>query len=138
MDSAVRWSWFGRPVCGFWGGSKGCNALPLLVCQISAAHTTSLTSLQTRPSTHTFDSNQLRMQVFLCCLSSDECSTRTMLATTELRNAQLGTIRTKLLKLGALIIVSARRVLISISSGCPYPNIFATAYSCLQTLPHPG
>jgi hypothetical protein len=60
------------------------------------------------------------------------------LASTELGVAQVGTIRTKLLKLGARLLVSARRVLVSISNGCPYQDIFATAYRCLQTLPHPG
>ena len=60
------------------------------------------------------------------------------LATTEFRSAQVGTIRTKLLKLGARVLISVRRVLISISSACPYQNIFATASRHLQTLPNPG
>ena len=34
--------------------------------------------------------------------------------------------------------VSVRRILVSISSGCPYQDIFATAYRCLQALPNPG
>lgn len=58
--------------------------------------------------------------------------------TSDLRCAQVGTIRTKLLKLGARLLVSVRRVLVSISSACPYQDIFATAYRCLQTLPNPG
>jgi hypothetical protein len=41
------------------------------------------------------------------------------LVKTELKNAQVGTIRTKLLKLGALITVSSRRILIAINSYCP-------------------
>ncbi|WP_414529690.1 hypothetical protein [Nodularia chucula] len=36
--------------------------------------------------------------------------------------------RTKLLKLGALITVSTRRVLIVINSSCPYKHIYAAAY----------
>ena len=59
-------------------------------------------------------------------------------ASTDLRCAQVGTIRTKLLKLGARLLVSVRRILVSISSGCPYQDIFATAYRCLQALPNPG
>ena len=43
-----------------------------------------------------------------------------------------------LLQCGTRLLVSVRRVLISISSGCPYQDIFAMAYRCLQTLPHPG
>ena len=58
------------------------------------------------------------------------------LAKTELQNAQVGTIRTKLLKLGALITVSARRILIAISSSSPCKHIWATAYRCLKMLPN--
>lgn len=60
------------------------------------------------------------------------------LAKTELQNAQVGTIRTKLLKLGAIITVSSRRVLIAISYACPYKDIFATAYNYLSHLKCPG
>lgn len=91
-----------------------------------------------RTSTHTFAGNQLRLwfssiAYVLMNALRDQC-----LVKTELQNAQVGTIRTKLLKLGALITVSTRRILISISSVCPYQHIFATAYRCLQTLPNPG
>ncbi|MEH2443374.1 MAG: transposase [Nostoc sp.] len=58
------------------------------------------------------------------------------LAKTELQNAQVGTIRTKLLKLGALITVSARQILIAISSSCPYKHIWAAAYRYLKMLPN--
>jgi hypothetical protein len=91
-----------------------------------------------RTSCHTFEGNQLRLWFSSIAYILMNALREQCLASTELQNAQVGTIRTKLLKLGALIIVSTRRVLISISSGCPYQNIFATAYRCLQTLPHPG
>ncbi len=45
------------------------------------------------------------------------------------------TIRTKLLKLGALITVSARRILIAITSCCLYKYLFAAAYRGLKMLP---
>ena len=38
------------------------------------------------------------------------------------------------LKLGALMTVTKRRVLIAINSSCPYQHIYATAYRCLQLL----
>ena len=60
------------------------------------------------------------------------------LVETELKNSTVGTIRTKLLKLGAIITVGARQVLISIGSACPYKNIFAMAYRRLSQLPCPG
>lgn len=91
-----------------------------------------------RTSTHTFEGNQLRLWFSSVAYVLINALRSQCLATTELGNAQIGTIRTKLLKLGARIVISARRVLISISSGCPYQHIFATAYRCLQSLPNPG
>lgn len=60
------------------------------------------------------------------------------LATTELAHAQVGTIRTKLLKLGARVLISVRRIQIAISTGYPFQAVFATAYQKLQTLPNTG
>lgn len=60
------------------------------------------------------------------------------LVNTEFKNATIGTIRTKLLKLGAVITLSKRRVLITISSACPYKEIFARIYERLSRLPCPG
>lgn len=51
------------------------------------------------------------------------------LAKTEFQNATVETIRAKLLKLGAVITISKRRVLIAISSACPYKEIFTTVIS---------
>ena len=53
-----------------------------------------------------------------------------------MQNATVGTIRNKLLKLGALITVSTRRILIAITNYCPYKHIFATAHRCLKILPN--
>ena len=89
-----------------------------------------------RTSTHTFEGNQLRLWFSSVAYILMNALRAQCLATTELKNAQVGTIRTKLLKLGALITVSARRILISISSTCPYQQIFATAYRRLQMLPN--
>ena len=60
------------------------------------------------------------------------------LARTPLATATVGTIRTLLLKLGARVLSSVRRVLISISSSCPYQDIFAIAYQRIQALPAPA
>ncbi|HAA32711.1 MAG TPA: IS1380 family transposase [Cyanobacteria bacterium UBA8553] len=91
-----------------------------------------------RTSTHTFEGNQLRLWFSSVAYVLMNALRESCLASTDLRCAQVGTIRAKLLKLGARLLVSVRRVLVSISSGCPYQDIFATAYQCLQTLPHPG
>lgn len=91
-----------------------------------------------RTSTHTFEGNQLRLWLSSLAYVLMNALREQCLATTELRGAQVGTIRTKLLKLGARVLISVRRVLVSISSGCPYQDIFATAYKRLQTLPSSG
>jgi hypothetical protein len=60
-----------------------------------------------------------------------------VLAHTEWVDAQLGTIRLKLLKIGAQIRVSCRRV-IAFSSAWPSQSLFHRIYQQLQQLPHPG
>ncbi len=60
------------------------------------------------------------------------------LAQTSLATATVGTIRLSLLKLGARITVSARRILMAIASSCPYQDILATAYRRIQLFPNPG
>lgn len=89
-----------------------------------------------RTSTHTFAGNQLRLWFSSIAYVLMNALREKCLAKTELQNAQVGTIRTKLLKLGALITVSARRILIAISSSSPSKHIFAVAYRHLQLLPN--
>jgi hypothetical protein len=89
-----------------------------------------------RTSTHTFADNQLRLWFSSIAYVLMNALRSKCLAKTELQNAQVGTIRTKLLKLGDLITISARRILISITSSCPYRHIFVTAYRCLKLLPN--
>jgi hypothetical protein len=60
------------------------------------------------------------------------------LARTSLAKATVGTIRLTLLKLGAKITVSVRRVLIAIASACPYQDILAIAYQRLQAISDSG
>nr|WP_277884235.1 MULTISPECIES: transposase [Nostoc] len=89
-----------------------------------------------RTSTHTFAGNQLRLWFSSIAYVLMNALRSQCLAKTELETAQVGTIRTKLLKLGALITVSARRILIAISSSSPSKHIFAAAYRCLKMLPN--
>jgi len=60
------------------------------------------------------------------------------LAVTELADAQLGTIRLKLLKLGAQIRFSVRRVVIAFCSSWPGQALFHLVYQQLQQLPRHG
>jgi hypothetical protein len=54
---------------------------------------------------------------------------------TDLAKAQCGTIRTKLLKIGAQVRISVRRIWVSLASGFPYEGIFQLAYRTLEVLP---
>ncbi len=91
-----------------------------------------------RTSTQSFESNQLRLWFSSIAYVLMQALREQCLAKTPLASAQVGTIRSKLLKLGVRVLTSVRRVLISITSSCPYQDIFATAYRCLQTLPNSG
>jgi len=91
-----------------------------------------------RTSTHTFAGNQLRLWFSAIAYVLMNSLRKQYLAKTELKNATVGTIRTKLLKLGAIITISSRKVLISISSTCPYKEIFALVYNYLSRSSCPG
>jgi hypothetical protein len=54
------------------------------------------------------------------------------LAHTQFAQATCGTIRLKLLKLGALVRVSVRRIKVALASACPYQNEFALAHARLR------
>jgi hypothetical protein len=53
------------------------------------------------------------------------------LQTTELATAQAGTIRARLLKIGARVRVSVRRILLSMAVGHPWAKSFARAHAQL-------
>lgn len=55
------------------------------------------------------------------------------LKATELAKAQCGTIRLKLLKIGAVIIRNTRRIVFHLSSAYPYQKIFITVVNRLST-----
>lgn len=91
-----------------------------------------------RTSTHTFEGNQLRLWFSAMAYVLMQAFRQQCLARTPLATATVGTIRTLLLKLGARVLSSVRRVLISISSSCPYQDIFAIAYQRIQSLSASG
>ena len=57
------------------------------------------------------------------------------LAGTELAGAQCQTIRLKLLKVGALVRVTVRKVWVKLSSGCPYADVFRRVHANLDRRP---
>ncbi|WP_347566448.1 transposase [Scytonema sp. UIC 10036] len=81
-----------------------------------------------RTSTHTFEGNQLRLWFASVAYILMNALRKQCLSKTEFKNATVETIRTKLLKLGAVITISKRRIIIAISHACPYQAIFAMIY----------
>jgi len=57
---------------------------------------------------------------------------RLALKGTELARAQVGTIRLKLLKIGAVILRNTRRIRFLLSSAYPYQNLFAVVVARLK------
>ena len=84
-----------------------------------------------RTSTATMKANQLRLWFASMAYVMLASLRRLALATTDLADASCGTIRLKLLKIGALVTISVRRVKLAMASGCPYQAVFATAYHAL-------
>jgi len=84
-----------------------------------------------RTSAASLSANQLRLWFASLAYVLMTALRRMALQGTELAQATAGTIRLKLLKLGALVTVSVRRVRIAIASACPMKSVFATAYSRL-------
>jgi DDE family transposase len=84
-----------------------------------------------RTSAATMKANQLRLwfasmaYVLLCALR------RIGLRHTEFAEATCGTIRLKLLKIGALVRVSVRRIKLAMASSCPYQLEYALAHARL-------
>ena len=87
--------------------------------------------LADRASAATLRANQLRL--FLSSLAYVLLSAlrRVGLVGTELARAQCHTIRTKLLKIGAVIRVTTRRVWVSMSSTYPYQQLFSLIHERL-------
>ncbi len=76
-----------------------------------------------RTSTQTMSSNQLRLWLSSIAYVLMQAFRQQCLASTSLAKATVGTIRLSLLKLGARITISVRRILIAIASSCPYQDI---------------
>ncbi len=88
-----------------------------------------------RTSTQTFASNQLRLWLSSMAYVLLQAFRQYCLNKTEFATATIGTIRLNLLKLGARITISCRRILIAISSYCPNQKILIIANSRIQAIP---
>jgi hypothetical protein len=86
-----------------------------------------------RTSCHDWWANQFRLLLSSCAYVLLEAVRRLGLAGTELARAQAGTIRLKLLKVGAVVLRNTRRVRLLLSSSYPYQNIFAQVAKAFST-----
>ena len=68
--------------------------------------------------------NQFRLLLSSAAYVLMQALRRTALRGTELAQAQMGTIRLKLLKIAARVLVSARRVVLHLSSSHPQQRVF--------------
>jgi hypothetical protein len=88
-----------------------------------------------RTSTHTLRANQLRLYLSTFAYVLLRTLRRLGLQETDLADAQCGTIRTRLLKFGAQIRLSVRRVRIAFSESFPAQALFVQALRQLQHVP---
>ena len=87
-----------------------------------------------RTSSHWMASNQLRLWFSAFALLLFQRLRTLALGGTELANATAGTIRQRLLKIGALVTVSTRRVYIRLASAFPVQKLFAQVHRALVGL----
>ena len=85
-------------------------------------------------SCHDFDANQFRVLLSSFAYTLIQTLRSTALAGTELAHAQVTTIRTKLLKIGAVVTTSVRRIVLRLSSAYPLKELFQTVVNRL-TIP---
>src|SRR5215216_2438825 len=85
-----------------------------------------------RTSTGTMQANQLRLWFASMAYVLLDSLRRLALQVTDLADATCGTIRRKLLKIGARVTISVRRIKFAMASGCPYKAVFATAHRAFR------
>jgi Transposase DDE domain group 1 len=85
-----------------------------------------------RTSTHWLASNQLRLWFSAFALLLFQRLRTIALQGTELAHSTAGTIRRRLLKIGALVTVSTRRVHIRLASAFPLQKVFVQAHRALS------
>jgi len=85
-----------------------------------------------RTSAHTMRANQLRLWLTSMAYVLTSALRRIGLAKTRFADATCGTIRMKILKIGAFIRVSVRRIKFSMASAFPYTDDFAAAWAALD------
>jgi hypothetical protein len=85
-----------------------------------------------RMSAETMRANQLRLYLSAAAYVLVEALRRLGLAGTEMAEAQVNTIRLRLLKIGAQVRFTVRRVSVSMASAYPQREVFAHAWAALR------
>ena len=85
-----------------------------------------------RLSTDEMKGNQLRLYFSALAYTLMEALRRLGLKGTEWAQAQVDTIRLKLFKIGAVVRISVRRILLQLSSTYPWKEIYARAFHALR------
>jgi hypothetical protein len=85
-----------------------------------------------RTSAGTMRANQLRLWFSSVAYTLLQMIRQFGLKGTKLARARCDTIRLKLLKIGASVRVTVRRVWLSMAQSCPYQKLFATVYDNLK------
>jgi len=85
-----------------------------------------------RLSTDEMRGNQLRLYLSALAYTLMEALRRLGLQATEWAEAQVDTIRLKLLKIGAIVRISVRRVVLQLSSAYPWKDQYAAAFHALR------
>ena len=88
-----------------------------------------------RTSAHEMRANQVRLYLSSVAYTLLECVRRVGLRGTDLARAQCNTIRTKLLKIGAIVRITVRKVWVSMSSAFPRAALFRTVIENLRAVP---
>ena len=91
-----------------------------------------------RTSCQTMRANQIRLFFSSMAYVLLEALRRLGLSGTEMAGAQCQTIRLKLLKIGALVRVTVRKVWVSLASSCPYAELFRRVHERLSGLSPPA
>jgi Transposase DDE domain group 1 len=88
-----------------------------------------------RTSTSWLRSNQIRLYFSTVAYQLMQALRRLGLAGTELAQAQCHTVRLKLLKIGAQIRITVRKIWVSMSTGYPYLDLFRQVCRNLEDIP---
>lgn len=88
--------------------------------------------LADRTSAATMRANQLRLWFASLAYVLVEAVRRIALKHTQFARATAGTIRTRLLKIGAQVRISVRRIHVAMASACPYVHEFRLAHARLR------